>query len=514
VTPFDGPLALWALVERRAAATPDALFAVDERDRSLSFAGYRDAALRCAAGLHALGVGEGTPVSWQLPTRLDALVLLAALARLGAVQNPVLPFLREREVGFMARQSGARLLVVPSVLRGFDHTAMARAIAGALSGLAVVVADDALPEGDPSALPPAPPAAAPGAEPVRWVFYSSGTTADPKGARHTDASVGAAGRSLCEALALCADDRNALVFPLTHVGGACWLFAGLLAGMAQIAVESFDPVATPGVLARHGATLAGAGTVFHQSYLALQRESAQPVLPRVRAFPGGGAPKPPGLHFDMKRAFGGAGIVAGYGLTEHPIATMGAVSDPDAKLAESEGRATRGTALRVVRLDGAAAAPGEEGELRVRGPHLCRGYVDAALDAEAFDADGFFRTGDLGRLDADGYLVVTGRLKDVIIRKGENLSAKEIEDHLAAHPKVRDVAVVGLPDAERGERACAVVVSADPADPLRFDEMTAFLRARGLAAQKVPEQLEAAAELPRNAAGKVLKRELRARYAG
>jgi non-ribosomal peptide synthetase component E (peptide arylation enzyme) len=259
--------------------------------------------------------------------------------------------------------------------------------------------------------------------------------------------------------------------------------------------------------------VAGAGTVFHQAYLALQRESAAPVLPRVRVFPGGGAPKPPGLHAEMRAAFGGAGIAAGYGLTEHPIATMGSVRDPDDRLAETEGRATRGTELRVVRADGRSAAPGEEGEIRVRGPHLCRGYVDARLDVEAFDADGFFRTGDLGRLDAQGYLVVTGRLKDVIIRKGENLSAKEIEDQLAAHPKVRDVAVVGLPDPERGERACAVVVAADAAAPLGFDEMAAFLRGRGLAAQKVPEQLEHLPELPRNVAGKVLKRELRARYA-
>ena len=273
--PLDGPLALWPLVERRAAATPDALFAVDERGRRLSFAAYRDAALRCAAGLRALGIGEGTAVSWQLPTRLEALVLLAALARLGAVQNPVLPFLRAREVGFIARQSGARLLVVPSAFRGFDHAAMAHELARALPGLAVLVADTALPDADPAALPPPPQApASANAAPVRWVFYSSGTTADPKGARHSDASVGAAGRALVEALELRADDRNALVFPLTHIGGACWLFAGLLAGFGQIAVETFDPKTTAAVLAEHGATLAGAGTVFHQAYLALQRESA------------------------------------------------------------------------------------------------------------------------------------------------------------------------------------------------------------------------------------------------
>jgi acyl-CoA synthetase (AMP-forming)/AMP-acid ligase II len=510
----DPELALWPLLEQRAAATPDALFAVDERDRALSFAAYRDAALAAAAGLRALGVGEGTAVSWQLPTRLDALVLVAALARLGAVQNPVLPFLREREVRFIARQSGARLLAVPRSFRGFDHLGMARALAAELPDLGVLDVEDGLPEGDPAGLPPAPVPVPAATAPVRWIFYSSGTTADPKGARHTDASVGSAGRAVVRALEMRAEDRNALVFPLTHIGGIAWLFAGLQAGFAQILVESFEAKSAVETLDRHGATVAGAGTVFHQAYLALQRErGAARILPRVRVFPGGGAPKPPGLHAEMKRAFGGAGIAAGYGLTEHPVATMGSVRDPDAELAVSEGSATRGTEIRVVRLDGRPAAPGEEGEIRLRGPHLCRGYVDAAQGAEAFDADGFLRTGDLGHLDAAGHLIVTGRLKDVIIRKGENLSAKEIEDHLSAHPKVRDVAVVGLPDAERGELACAVVVAADPAEPPTLPELCAFLRSRGLAALKLPEQLELTAELPRNASGKVLKRELRQRYA-
>jgi acyl-CoA synthetase (AMP-forming)/AMP-acid ligase II len=507
----DQGLALWPLVERRAAATPDALFAVDEHDRELSFEAYRDAALRVAAGLHALGVREDSVVSWQLPTRLQALVLTAGLARLGAVQNPVLPFLRQREVGFIVRQCGARLLAVPRSFRGFDHLGLARALAAELPGLALLDVDAGLPEGDPARLPPLPADLAPAdAGPVRWIFYSSGTTADPKGAKHADSALARVGRSLVETLELRAEDRNALVFPLTHIGGIGWLFAGLQAGSAQILVESFEAKATVDVLERHGCTVAGAGTVFHQAYLAVQRErGAARVLPRVRVFPGGGAPKPPGLHAEMKRVFGGAGVVAGYGLTEHPVATMSTLRDPDAKLAACEGRATPGTEIRVVRADGALAAPGEEGEIRLRGPHLCRGYVDSALDADAFDEQGFLRSGDLGHLDADGYLVVTGRLKDVIIRKGENISAKEIEDHLSAHPKLRDVAVVGLPDAERGERACAFVVPADPAAPPTLAELAAFLRARGLAAQKLPEQLELLAELPRNASGKVLKRELR-----
>jgi acyl-CoA synthetase (AMP-forming)/AMP-acid ligase II len=508
---------VWELVEARAEATPHALFAVDESDRRLSFAGYRDAALRAAAGLAAMGVGEGTAVSWMLPTRLDAMVLAGALARLGAVQNPMLPIYRQRETRFIARQTGAAWLVVPGVFRGFDYAAMARGVAAECPGLELWLADGGLPDADPATLAPAAPTpAAPEDAPVRWLFYTSGTTADPKGARHTDATLIASFRGLVRVLDLRADDRHALVFPFTHVGGIGWLIAGLVAGFAHIAVASFDPATSIPLLSRHGVTQAGAGTAFHQAYLAAQRERpGRPLFPRVRAFPGGGAPKPPQLHYDLKNELGGVGIVSGYGLTECPIIAMNTTREPDAKLAHTEGRPNPPEAeIRVVGPDGSPAAPGGEGELRVRGPQLFRGYVDAALDAEAFDAQGFFRTGDLGRLDAEGYVVITGRLKDVIIRKGENISAKEVEDLLYGHPKVGDVAVIGLPDPRLGERCCAVVACVDPADPLGFDEMVAFLKARGLMLQKIPEQLEFLPELPRNVAGKVLKRDLRDRYAG
>lgn len=503
---------LWPLLEARAAATPNALFAVDERSRTLSFAEYRDAALRCAAGLAALGIARDVRVSWQLPTRVDALVLTAALSRLGAVQNPILPILREREVGFIARQLGARHLCVPRVFRGFDFAAMAEQLAARQPGLAVHCVDDGLPDGDPASLPPAPIVTDPATAPVRWILYSSGTTADPKGARHTDHSVACPGRAMSEALALAADDRIALVFPVTHVGGVSWLFGALMFGCALLVVESFDPKRSPLWLAQHGVTQLAAGTVFHQAYLAAARAAAPSRLfPNVRAYPGGGAPKPPQLFWDLLRETG-APIASGYGLTEHPIATMGSVRDPHEKLAASEGRASPGTQIRIARSDGADAAPGEEGEVRVRGPHLFRGYVDASLDAGAFDARGFLRTGDLGKLDAEGFLTITGRLKDVIIRKGENVSAKELEDHLHAHPGVREAAVIGLPDVERGERVCAVIVARDGSAPRSVKDVARYLRERGVATYKLPEQVETLPELPRNPAGKVLKRELQAKY--
>ncbi|HKA13501.1 MAG TPA: AMP-binding protein [Myxococcota bacterium] len=503
---------LWELVEARAAATPDALFAVDERDRRLTFGDYRDAALRVGAGLHERGIGAETAVSWMLPTTLEALVLAAALARLAAVQNPILPIYRERETRFITRQTGARLLCVPPPFRGFDYPALAQRLAREDDQLDVLIVDGALPEGDPSALP-APPLRLAADQPVRWILYSSGTTADPKGACHTDASLIASFVGLVRVLELAPDDRHAFVFPLTHVGGIGWLIASLVAGFAHVAVAIFEPKRVIPLLARHGVTQAGAGTVFHQAYLAAQREQpGVPLFPRVRAFPGGGAPKPPQLHYDVKRELGGVGIVSGYGLTECPIIAMNSVRDPDAKLAHTEGRANPPEAeIRVVRSDGGLAAAGEEGELCFRGPQLFRGYLDARLDAAAFDADGFFRTGDLGRLDADGYVTITGRTKDVIIRKGENISAKEVEDVLYTHPKVVDVAVIGLPDPALGERCCAVVACRD--GELAFGDMVAFLTSAGLAKQKIPEQLEIVPEVPRNAAGKIQKQLLRDRFA-
>jgi len=506
---------LWELIERRAQSTPAALFAVDERDRRVSFDEYRARCERTAAGLAARGVGAGTHVSWVLPTSIESALLMGGLARLGARQNPILPIYGEREIGFITRQSSAELLVVPAELRGHDHAATAATLSGEQPSLEALVLGDALPESDPAELARFEAAASREDAPIRWLFYTSGTTADPKGALHTDSTLLAAAHGMAGLLELREDDRIALVFPISHVGGAGWIMAGLMSGAAQICVERFDPAETPKLLARHGVTQATAGTAFHQVYLEAQRaQGADPLFANVRTFPGGGAPKPPQLHHDIKREMGGAGIVSGYGLTECPIIAMNGVYDPDEKLAHTEGRANpTEMRIKIVRSDGSEAAAGEEGEVRALGPQLCKGYLDSTLDDDAFDEEGFFRTGDLGNLDADGFLTITGRLKDVIIRKGENISAKEVEDLLHQHPEIAEAAVIGLPDPRTGERCCAVLAFREGAQPLGFDDMVAFLLDQGLSKRKLPEQLEVVAALPRNATGKVLKHELRKQYA-
>ncbi|MEY2609688.1 MAG: hypothetical protein RLZZ128_337 [Actinomycetota bacterium] len=503
---------LWQLISERAVLTPDKRMAFDEKGRTLTFGEYKNWCERVAAGLSQLGVGENSNVSWILPSRFESLVLTGALSRLGAVQNPILPIYRHREVSFITAQSNCSVLIVPGVFRGFDFPPMAREVVDSNGrDVRVIVADPDLPEADPDAVG-LPPYHA-DLNGLRWLFYSSGTTADPKGAKHSDASMGAANLGMQWSMQVGPDDKAAVVFPITHVGGLIWLFNAMETGVELLMVETFDPANTPRWLGEHGCTCAGAGTVFWLTYLNAQRQlpAGEKLLPNVRIFNGGGSPKPRSLNAEMVEAFG-APLIGGWGLTESPINTMVHVDDPDDKKANTDGRACPGVSIRTV-MDGVVCPPGVEGELRVKGGQVCMGYLDSRLDAEAFDDEGWFRTGDLGVIDAEGYISITGRLKDIIIRKGENISAKEIEDLLFAHPAIADAAVIGLPDAASGERACAVVVLKADAN-FAFDEMVAYLKGAQLSTHKIPEQLEIVAALPRNPSGKVLKKDLRVTYGG
>lgn len=503
---------LWQLISERALLTPDKRMALDERGRTLTYGEYKNWCERVAAGLSQMGITENTNVSWVLPSRFESLVLTGALSRLGAIQNPILPIYRNREVTFITTQSSCKVLIVPKVFRGFDYETMANEVVATLDqDVRVIVADPDLPEADPDAV--GLPTYRADLDAVRWLFYSSGTTADPKGAKHSDNSMSAANDGMQWSMEVGPDDKAAVVFPITHVGGLVWLFNAMQTGVELLMVETFDPATTPQWLGDNGVTCAGAGTVFWLTYLNAQRQlpAGRRLLPNVRIFNGGGAPKPKTLNAEMMEAFG-APLIGGWGLTEAPINTMVHVDDPDDKKATTDGRPCPGVRLRTV-IDGRECAAGEEGELRVKGRQVCQGYLDSSLDVEAFDEDGWFRTGDLGVIDADGYVSITGRLKDIIIRKGENISAKEIEDLLFAHPAVADAAVIGLPDEKSGERACAVVVCR-PDQTISFDEMVAFLKSAQLSVHKIPEQLEIVASLPRNPSGKVLKKDLRATYGG
>ncbi|MBL7495157.1 AMP-binding protein [Frankia sp. CNm7] len=525
---------LWDLVARRAELTPDAPLLLADTPTGqvrLTCADLVARAERVAAGLAALGVAPGTAVCWQLPTRVETVVLSMALARLGAVQVPIIHIYREREVAVALRETGARLLCVPGVWRGTDYVALAAAASRDLADppevLVVGAGEAGLPDGDPATLPPPPT----DGEAVRWIYFTSGTTSAPKGVRHRDATLVAAGVGLALALRARPDDVGSIAFPVAHIGGPDYLAMMLSVGFPALLLEAFVPADAVAAYRRHGVTIAGGSTAFYTALLAAQRGSPTPeapLVPTLRLLAGGGAPKPPELFTDVRRELG-IPVAHGYGMTEIPMITQGSPADSDDALMHSEGAPLPGVEVRVVRSDrtdstdgadgadgtGETVAPvGVEGEVRVRGVTVCAGYTDPAATAAAFDADGWFRTGDLGFLRPDGHVTLTGRLKDVIIRKGENVSAKEVEDLLYQHPKVAAAAVIGLPDTERGELVCAVVEPAPGAEPPTLAELAAFLRGAGLMVQKIPERLEVVDALPRNATLKILKHELRARYAG
>ncbi|MFG2721115.1 class I adenylate-forming enzyme family protein [Streptomyces sp. NPDC048416] len=503
---LDSSRTLWELIERRAELTPDRPVLL-QGDRTLTFGALHARCERVAAGLYGRGVRPGTVVAWQLPTRIETAVLSFALARLGAVQTPVIPFYRDREVGFALRESKAEFFAVPGVWRGFDHTAMAHR----LGARGVFEAYAQLPEDDPGLLPPPPDEGTT----VRWIYWTSGTTSDPKGVLHTDRSLIAGGSCLAHALRLSDTDVGSMAFPFAHIAGPDYTVMLLLYGFPAVMFEHF---ALPDALAeyrRHGVTVAGGSTAFYSMFLAEQRtRPGEKVIPTLRLLAGGGAPKPPEVYHAVVREMG-VQLTHGYGMTEVPMITMGAPDDTADNLATTEGRPPPGMEIRVTDERGAPVPPGTDGEVRLRGEAVCRGYLDPAQSKAAFDADGFLVTGDVGHVRESGHLVLTGRIKDIIIRKGENISAKEIEDLLHTHPGVQDAAVIGLPDAERGELVCAVVEQPPGAAGLTLAGIAAYLRAQGLSVHKVPERLEVVGALPRNETlRKVLKYTLRERFGG
>ena len=502
---------IWGLFERQVAAESATLFAVDEHGHELTFGDAHVKALRLAALIEQRGIDATSVVAWQFPNSLDGFVVSLALCRLGATQCPLIPILREREVEFICRQARTRLLVVPSRPGTQDFAALAHEVAAKLPGLEVLVwPDDRIARAPAEPMQPAPL----GPYEDRWYYYTSGTTAEPKGAKHSDATLIAASRSFVDALSITRDDRVALLLPLTHIGGIVHVIATLLTGSPMITSSIFDPNSTPRLLSEQRATTLPGSVPFVNAYFAFAdaHPELEPLFPHARLMTHGGSPKPPELHYRAKARFGTAGILSGYGMTECPHSVWNRPDDDDDDLATSEGRPTLGVELRVVDLDGVVVGAGQEGEVRLRGPQLMSGYVDATLDAAAFDELGFLRSGDLGVLDARGHLHITGRLKDIIIRNMENISALEVENLLYTHRKVKEAAVIGVPDELTGERVCAVVVAREIDDPPTLAELCAHLLDSGLSKRKLPERLELVNALPRNAMEKVRKVDLRERF--
>jgi cyclohexanecarboxylate-CoA ligase len=453
------------------------------------------AAALAAAMLDRMPIGS--VVSFMLPNWHEAAVIYLAATLAGMVVNPILPSLRDHELLFILGDANTRMIFVPSVFGRHDYASMlARVVAQMADPPEVVVVRSgaSLPNANSPTieLPTLDPDA------VRMILYTSGTTGRPKGVLHSHNSMHALITQLREHWQVRPGDRFLVPSPIAHIGGSIYAFeCPLLLGTSAVLMDRWDAAAAVDLIGRRGCThIAGATPFLEQLLVAAERAGTR--LPELKLFVCGGASVSPSLIRRAADYFDRAAVTRVYGSTEVPVTTVGAPLDPD-HAADTDGRP--GFAQIALRGDG--------GEVHARGPQMLVGYLHADDDAESFDVGGYFRTGDLAHWVDDDYLVITGRAKDIIIRNGENIAPKEIEDILISHPGVAEIAVVGVPDARTGERACAVVVPNDEPHP-DVDSLRVFLQSHGVAIFKAPEQVVIWEALPRNDAGKVLKHRIRA----
>lgn len=453
----------------------------------------------------------GSVVSFMLPNWHEAATIYLATHLAGMVANPILPSLRDRDLAFILNDLQSRFIFIPEQFRGHDYAAMLTRVAPQLSQPANVVVvrghghvayASLLDDTNDAELP----AVAVDPDGVRLVLYTSGTTGTPKGVLHSQNSIHALIKQIGRFWHVDRGDSFLIASPISHIGGSIYAFeCPLLLGTTAVLSEKWDAELALDTIVRERCTHMAGATPFLQQLLAAAQHK-RTRLHGLKVFICGGASVPPALIRSAAQHFDQTIFTRAYGSTEVPVTTVGAPDRSDlAHAADTDGRA--GCAeVKLVAADGAAA---DSGEIRARGPQMLIGYLHPEDEASVFDAQGFYRTGDLGCWQDRDYLVVSGRSKDIIIRKGENISPKEVEDCLVEHPNIAEVAIVGLPDAERGERACAAIVAKRSPGP-DLAELRAFLKNLGIASFKIPEQVVVMDTLPRNDAGKVLKHVLRA----
>ncbi len=476
-------------------------------------------AWRATAGLHRLGLVKDDVLACQLPNSWEFIVLYIACRRLGVVFNPVMPIFRERELGFMLQHGEVKAVVVPHVFRNFDHVAMLEGLRGDLPDLAHIIAtgSESAYSFDRLLLDPALDDAIAAmraisqrdrgdANDVCQLIYTSGTTGEPKGVMHTANTMYSNLVAYARRLALGADDVVLMASPMAHQTGFMYGFLlPVMLGARMVVMDVWDKVQAAALLAPEQITFTMASTPFLMDLAdAVEASGADPSSLRIFLCAGTAIPGP---LVERAQHVLGAKIISAWGMTENGAVTVVAPSDPDERSVNSDGFALEGMELQVRGVDGAVLGAGQEGELYVRGCSNFVGYLKRP-EWNATDAQGWFDTGDIARIDAEGYIRICGRSKDVIIRGAENIPVIEVEALLYKHPALRQVAIVPYPDARLGERACAYV-SLKEGQSFSFDAMKAFLDSQHLARNYYPERLEILDHLPATASGKIQKFVLR-----
>jgi cyclohexanecarboxylate-CoA ligase len=521
---------LWAgrvitdFLDEVAAATPDKVAAVDARDQ-VTYRELKRLSDRAALGLLELGVRPGDVVSFQLPNWIEFLVVHFAVTRIGGVSNPLIPIYRDREVGFMVALAKSKVIVVPQEFRGYDYPGMVARLRGDWPAMThVLVVDGPTTDTQTSwaefietpweerRAPAELDALRPDPDDVTLLIFTSGTTGEPKGVMHTHNTLVAANAPLPARLGVNSDSVIHMASTFAHLTGFLYgvRLPTQVGGATAVYQDVWDAGRFVDLVEKYGISYTSAATPFLHDTLSAPG-LADRDLSSLRLFCCMGAPIPRAIVREAKAKLPGLTVLGGWGQSENALVTLGIPGDPEEKIVERDGYPWPGMEIRTVDFDGNVQPAGGEGKLQVRGPFLFVGYAERLEMTQAsFDGD-WFDTGDLAVIDEDGYLNITGRTKDVIIRGGENIPVAYIENVLYEHPKLAGVAVVGVPDPRLQERACAVVTLEPGADGFTMEEMKAFLDEKRVARQYWPESLEVVGELPRTASGKIQKFQLRAR---
>lgn len=462
------------------------------------------------AGVMAARFPPGGVITFMLPNWHEAAIIYLAATLAGMVAHPVLPSLRAHDLRFILQDVHSRMIFIPQVFRGHDCAQMLLEVTAEMEAPPEVI----VVRGDGTLHAPfdlllgcteSAPLPVQNADAVRMIMYTSGTTGRPKGVMHSHNSIHALIRQLGAHWLTEPGDSFLVASPISHIGGSIYAFeCPLLLGTTAVLMEQWHPdTAVQQLVEQHCTHFAGATPFLTQTLASARAIGTR--LPDLKLFICGGASVPPSLIQEAAEYFERAIVTRVYGSTEVPVTTVGALTPGDsAHAATTDGQ----PGIADIRLIDGQGEATEHGEVRARGPQMLVGYVHVEDEEAAFDADGYYRTGDLGDWVDGDYLVISGRIKDLIIRNGENIAPKEIEDILLDHPDIREIAIVGLPHPKTGERACAVIVPNGQARP-DINALREFLDARGVAKFKVPEQVELWEALPKNDAGKVLKQKIR-----
>ncbi|WP_332674872.1 AMP-binding protein [Aromatoleum sp.] len=471
-----------------------------------------------AAGLQQRGLAAGDVVSFQLPNWREAVVIDLATTILGLVVAPIVPIYRDAEVAFMLGDAGVKAAFFPAHYRGFDYGTMMQRLAlplPKLEHLFTVRAGDGSDDsyealvGEGGRLADAPKV---DANSVKMILYTSGTTGRPKGVLHSHNTGPLRLKRAFEQWSRGSqvagfDNVLLMASPVTHVTGQSGMEIPFCSNTRTVFMERWNADEALDLIDREKVTASVGATPFLHELLTAA-ENAGCRLPTLQVFACGGAEVPPALItkaysvLDQCRAF------RVYGSSEVPLTTLGFVGEGEMELAATTDGKVADYDVRIADDDGRVLPAGEEGEIRVRGPSMLLAYSSPEATAECFDADGYFATGDLGRLTAEGAVVVTGRKKDLINRGGEKVSAKEVEDILHRMPAVREAAVVSMPHPRLGETLCAYVIAQDSVG-IGLGDVLAFVERAGVAKQKYPEHLVVVEDFPRTASGKIRKDRLR-----